>query len=437
MGLCALAACLMAPEAPSRAVLLLGVAGVVAYAGTRLFAVRLAVAGLVLPAACWVTLSGPLAWTQAADAGERWMTGLAWWLFGLLALGAGAWMAAGRPGRRTCWQPLAWAALMTAAGLAVVLSLWAQVDAGAWTTHPGRIALWLCAWLPGVLLGGWMAGHRPALPPGLRWGAPVACCLAGLGWVAAPLCSVGLTVLVLACRAGHRPAQGLAVLLGLAGLVLYYFDVAAGTLLGKALGLGLTAVWLAVLSAGLWACRRRGVSAARPVPRPHPGVPWALLAGGVLVLCVVQFQVHRYETILAQGRPVVLALAPVDPRSLMQGDYMDLDYAVRRQAEHGLDPTMTAALAASGRGWLRLRPDAQGIWQLQAVTDEAPGAPGADTVALAFHWRDGRIDWGARHWFFAEGQGDHYAQARYGVLRVAADGTALLAGLLDQDQAPL
>ena len=31
---------------------------------------------------------------------------------------------------------------------------------------------------------------------------------------------------------------------------------------------------------------------------------------------------------LATGKPVVLKIAPVDPRSLMQGDYMVLNYAI-------------------------------------------------------------------------------------------------------------
>ena len=40
--------------------------------------------------------------------------------------------------------------------------------------------------------------------------------------------------------------------------------------------------------------------------------------------------VLQKERLLRQGRPVLLELAPRDPRSLMQGDYMDLDYALAR-----------------------------------------------------------------------------------------------------------
>ena len=58
-------------------------------------------------------------------------------------------------------------------------------------------------------------------------------------------------------------------------------------------------------------------------------------------------------------------------------------------------------------------------------------------MALALRWRNEGLDWGGRSWFFPEGEGDRYAKARYGALRVAADGTALLDGLLDEALAPL
>src|SRR5690606_7842977 len=170
--------------------------------------------------------------------------------------------------------------------------------------------------------------------------------------------------------------------------------------------------------------------------------PLGMLAAGALALGAAQLQIHQYRSILAEGRPIVLQLAPVDPRSLMQGDYMALDYAVRRPVSGWLagHPAVREQLAAAGRGWLVLRPDAQGVWQLAEVTAVPPDAAAgqaAGRTALAFHWRSGEADWGARSWFFPEGEGERYAQARYGVLRVAADGTALLESLLDEHRTPL
>ena len=40
--------------------------------------------------------------------------------------------------------------------------------------------------------------------------------------------------------------------------------------------------------------------------------------------------IYQAERTLSQGEVVYLELAPVDPRSLIQGDYMALDYALER-----------------------------------------------------------------------------------------------------------
>ena len=46
----------------------------------------------------------------------------------------------------------------------------------------------------------------------------------------------------------------------------------------------------------------------------------------VLVLLFFAFSVVQKETLIGKGTEVLLRLAPVDPRSMMQGDYMALNY---------------------------------------------------------------------------------------------------------------
>ena len=52
-----------------------------------------------------------------------------------------------------------------------------------------------------------------------------------------------------------------------------------------------------------------------------------VVAGLVLVLGAVNLSIRDKEGVLADGRLVLFQLRPVDPRSLMQGDYMILRYA--------------------------------------------------------------------------------------------------------------
>jgi uncharacterized membrane-anchored protein len=51
--------------------------------------------------------------------------------------------------------------------------------------------------------------------------------------------------------------------------------------------------------------------------------------------------------------------------------------------------------------------------------------------------RAGRPKFGTNAFFFEEGTADRYADARYGEIRVDAEGEAILTGLRDRDLRPL
>ena len=53
-----------------------------------------------------------------------------------------------------------------------------------------------------------------------------------------------------------------------------------------------------------------------------------LVLGAFIVLALVNLQIFGKEAIIRDGRTVLLRLAPVDPRSLIQGDYMALRYGI-------------------------------------------------------------------------------------------------------------
>ena len=55
------------------------------------------------------------------------------------------------------------------------------------------------------------------------------------------------------------------------------------------------------------------------------------------ILASINFNIYQREQLLSNGRVVLLELAPVDPRSLMQGDYMALRFGVANQAFAGKD----------------------------------------------------------------------------------------------------
>lgn len=148
-----------------------------------------------------------------------------------------------------------------------------------------------------------------------------------------------------------------------------------------------------------------------------------ILGGLVLALAVPLGLVAQKERVRARGTRLLLALAPVDPRSLIQGDYMVLEYALIR----GLPDT--TAWPRDGHLVLAVSPEGVGTYVRR--DDRTPLAPGE--LRIRYRKRDGgRIRLGAEAYHFQEGHAGLYEAARYGELRVTGSGAALLVGLADE-----
>lgn len=145
------------------------------------------------------------------------------------------------------------------------------------------------------------------------------------------------------------------------------------------------------------------------------------VAGLVLILVVFNILIIQKERALARGISVCLELRPVDPRSLMQGDYMVLRYALADQLNYGEDGIHLAYLTVGD--------------DRVAVAASSTPTPGA--VVIKARKFNGSVFFGAESFFFQEGQGDIYAQARYGELKVDSSGSAVLARLLDEKKQPI
>jgi uncharacterized membrane-anchored protein len=142
-----------------------------------------------------------------------------------------------------------------------------------------------------------------------------------------------------------------------------------------------------------------------------------------LVLVIVNVQIARKEILIRDGRTVLLPLAPVDPRSLMQGDYMILNYQVTNDL-------FRAHSHEDGHVVLRL--DEQGVGAFVRLHDGRPLAKGEQL--LRYRIRGYRARLGAEAFFFQEGHGKHYERAAFGELRVTPAGDSVLVGLRDREK---
>lgn len=150
-----------------------------------------------------------------------------------------------------------------------------------------------------------------------------------------------------------------------------------------------------------------------------------VVLAGVALLIIVNTSILSRERLIEEGRIVLLELAPVDPRSMMQGDYMALQFKAARDAF----PT-TVARAAAVDGRLVLTQDARGVAVYRRLDDG--GQLATDELRIRYRVRHGAPRLATNAWFFEEGHAADYAKARFGEFRVAPDGEAILTGMRDE-----
>lgn len=156
----------------------------------------------------------------------------------------------------------------------------------------------------------------------------------------------------------------------------------------------------------------------------------------IVVLVLVNWSVYTKEQQLRSDNIVYLELAPVDPRSLMQGDYMRLRYALAGDVEKQLkvtqEPTKDKAFAklANSDGKVSVTLDKKRVAKFKALVSDAISANDNEAI-LQYRVRNGRAKFASNEFFFQEGKAEQYENAKYAKFVVADNGEVLLVDLLD------
>ncbi len=155
---------------------------------------------------------------------------------------------------------------------------------------------------------------------------------------------------------------------------------------------------------------------------------WIIPLVAFLVVALMSKSIVDKEKLMANGKEVYFHLAPVDPRSLIQGDYMRLSYAV-------LDSVKNKE-ALPKRGYCLFYTDSNGIvTSARFQQEDKPIHSGEQLLKYTTNFNGIQI--GAESYFFQEGKADRYNNAAYGLLRVDPQGNSLLVGLCDSTRKKL
>jgi uncharacterized membrane-anchored protein len=149
-------------------------------------------------------------------------------------------------------------------------------------------------------------------------------------------------------------------------------------------------------------------------------------------LCRISGNTQLWENLLESGTPVLLELAPRDPRSLMQGDYMALSFSVEREIDRARTRhSQHSHTRPQDKGLAVIEPDEKGVYHFVSLYDPAIQLTGKQ-IQIVYRWNGRSPQIGSGSFLFQEGHGREYEAARYGELRVDEEGNGLIVRLRDQ-----
>ncbi|MBP1208405.1 putative membrane-anchored protein [Duganella sp. 1411] len=258
--------------------------------------------------------------------------------------------------------------------------------------------------------------------------AAAAAILAVMSWL---IPGLGAALLALAACAGSgrwRLAVASAVAASwIVGTFYYQLEVPLATKAAIMAAMGLAFGVIAWLS---W-----NASAGEPIDTAAPAAPIVtspvqragIVASLVLTLLVANGAIWQKESLISTGRPVFIELAPVDPRSLMQGDYMALNFQLP-----ALDKKDTQTLR---RAKVIAKVDGRGVAVMQGLAGNRALAP--DEILIELVGTASGLRPATNGWYFKEGEAPRWSRAKYGEFRIDDKGRALLVNLRGPDLEPL
>lgn len=229
-------------------------------------------------------------------------------------------------------------------------------------------------------------------------------------------------------RRGDAAAASISLAFWFAYIAFKYYDL-LWTLLHKSITFALLGILILIVT---WFAARRigpgGQEAAHGSRLRKSRVMIALLV--LLQLGFLGLQSVRSESLLRNGVSVKLEIVPLDPRSLLQGDYIVLNYGISTPPETAADE-----LRARRQSKVKavLSPDENGVYEFNRLFRSGEALGDEEVVINGRFSGSLRIRYGIETYFVPEGTGaDAERDARFAYVRIGAGGDAMLEKLSKQ-----
>ncbi|GGI90929.1 GDYXXLXY domain-containing protein [Shewanella gelidii] len=149
----------------------------------------------------------------------------------------------------------------------------------------------------------------------------------------------------------------------------------------------------------------------------------------IFALGAINFSIMTRENHIRDGELVLIKLAPVDPRSLMQGDYMALRFEMADKIKTAHQLT-EEALPNAVDGQVIVSVDNNQVAHFQRLSDTQP--LNDDNKRINYRIRNSQVKFATNAFFFEEGQATLFEDAQYGGFKVNSKGELLLVAMYNE-----
>ncbi len=153
-----------------------------------------------------------------------------------------------------------------------------------------------------------------------------------------------------------------------------------------------------------------------------------LFIATIMIFVIFNVMIYQKQKILRTGETVYLSIAPVDPRSLMQGDYMTFRYLLE-------DDIKKVATPATQGGYLVIATNENGVGEFVKFYQGETLNTNEKLLQYRFHPNNfAPYTIKPNTFFFQEKLQPNFQQAKFAVFHYQGEKNYLLTGLADQER---
>jgi uncharacterized membrane-anchored protein len=145
----------------------------------------------------------------------------------------------------------------------------------------------------------------------------------------------------------------------------------------------------------------------------------------IAILLAININIRGKQLLLTDGEIVLLKMAPVDPRSIMQGDYMRLRFDLQNEILNDRNR------GTFQQGQIIVNRGENNIATFEKIFNDEELKP--NQFLIPYKIRNYRVVFTTDAFYFQEGKASHFQKAVYGEFRVSKDGEVILSNMVDKD----